>query len=466
MNYSDPENPRDCPAVARMDAQLKWGWSEEEKGYNVTSFGGQTIRCRPDPKKTDPVTGRTIPPDLLPTHRYPSTATPGFYLGKPPVKTEDDVVYRPNLPGFDLAGVPGAILSQRDSELLISFLTAPYIRLPLVLAFFASDDRVHKLQSPKLKGILDSVLFEPGRYLRLTATGVIPAMVPTQHPSLLASSHGLLANELHKAPDNVLRPLAALLTGALALDTGAVCDVGGTDFNTGVDIILYVTRLAARVDNYVNFLVDHHHKRHRCVDVPLRDLALSEGTLAALEHGLAALRETMQGELAELLEEYLMRLDKETAGHPGDEKLIDRNSRLAADLHAHRLLLLRNVHQEELTPDTAKVLIGSFVYLTTRHTWNKAARKAGRLLVPETEIYELLTVVRRRLITWPLLKKQRTLDRVLQTALQVSSSSISTGRWTLRWTPRWTQRNGHQYLLEERVPLHFSGWLSPDLASR
>jgi hypothetical protein len=58
------------------------------------------------------------------------------------------------------------VLSQRDSELLISFLTVPYLRLPLVLTFFASEDRVHKLQSPKLKGILDSCLFEPGRYLK------------------------------------------------------------------------------------------------------------------------------------------------------------------------------------------------------------------------------------------------------------------------------------------------------------
>ena len=56
-----------------------------------------------------------------------------------------------------------AILGQRDSELLISYLTVPYLRLPLVLTFFSSDDRIHKLQSPQLRSILDSVLFEIGR---------------------------------------------------------------------------------------------------------------------------------------------------------------------------------------------------------------------------------------------------------------------------------------------------------------
>ena len=40
-----------------------------------------------------------------------------------------------DLPSFDEGD--GQLLSQRDSELLISFLTAPYLRLPLVLTFFA-----------------------------------------------------------------------------------------------------------------------------------------------------------------------------------------------------------------------------------------------------------------------------------------------------------------------------------------
>ena len=38
-----------------------------------------------------------------------------------------------NLPDFDGA------LSQRDSELLLSYLTVPYLRLPLVVSFFAQE---------------------------------------------------------------------------------------------------------------------------------------------------------------------------------------------------------------------------------------------------------------------------------------------------------------------------------------
>ena len=64
-----------------------------------------------------------------------------------------------------------------ESELLLSYLTVPYIRLPLVLTFFASEERLHKLQSKSLRQILDAVLFEPGRHLSLELIDEIPGIV-------------------------------------------------------------------------------------------------------------------------------------------------------------------------------------------------------------------------------------------------------------------------------------------------
>ncbi len=64
-------------------------------GFEVQAMG-QSLKCRPDPKQTNPVTGKVIPPEHLPTHRFPSTATPSFYVPLPAIKTEDDVIYRPN----------------------------------------------------------------------------------------------------------------------------------------------------------------------------------------------------------------------------------------------------------------------------------------------------------------------------------------------------------------------------------
>ena len=288
-----------------------------EAGYNVYSFGSAyELHCAPNPdlylspkelenakrkkaQKQGAVAGqgaaggdtpskKTGEEDKLPmpTHRWPSTATPSFYVQGDPIRGEDDIIYRRNLPSFgeddedpgdptnhhlsliygekaikgyldelcksldrkkakwhkkiDQDGESSAMtqkasrkqahLSQRDSELLLSYLTVPYLRMPLVLTFFSSNDRIHKLGSKKLRRILDSVLFEPQRCLQMDATGVAPVVVPTRHPQLLASPFGLLMNELVHSPKNILRCVEALLRSALALDTGNVASYGSDDF--------------------------------------------------------------------------------------------------------------------------------------------------------------------------------------------------------------------------------------------
>ena len=186
----------------------------------------------------------------------------------------------------------GAQLGQRDSELLLSFLTVPYIRLPLVLNFFAAEDRVHKLASSKLQAILDSVLFEPGRHLAMSNTGVEPAMVPTQHSELLASPYGALLNELFYSPEVTCRSVIALLDSALALDTGSVCDHKGPDFNSSVIIILYVARLGARVRSYIDFAASHFQANVDSIYAPLRQTPNS-AALEALKRAQEAIGELL-----------------------------------------------------------------------------------------------------------------------------------------------------------------------------
>ncbi len=123
------------------------------------------------------------------------------------MQTEDDVLHIKNLPNFEDA------IGQRDSELLISYLTVPYVRVPLVCTFFSTEDRykfiliyscfltidfrIHSLKSEKLRDVFDSVLFEPGRYLPAYLKGE-PTEVPTSNPTLLATPYGILINELHR----------------------------------------------------------------------------------------------------------------------------------------------------------------------------------------------------------------------------------------------------------------------------
>jgi hypothetical protein len=263
-----------APTVGQMDTILIWQWASDS-GYQVISRLYCGMKCAPEPKAKN-VSGSADTKSIqdTPTHRYPSTATPSFYASKPTIQTEDDVVYRPNLPTFadpvETVSSAGGQLGLRDAELLLSFLTVPYIRIPLVLNFFAAEDRVHKLISSKLRGILDSVLFEPGKHLAISQHGVEPTIVPTQHSELLASPYGALLNELYCSPEVTCKSVVALLDAALALDTGSVCDRAGKDFNASVTIILYISRLGARVLNYIDFVVLHSEGKHETIDFPMR----------------------------------------------------------------------------------------------------------------------------------------------------------------------------------------------------
>jgi hypothetical protein len=105
------------------------------------------------------------------------------------VRTEDDLLHIRPLPDFD------GTLSQRDSELLLSYLTAPYVRVPLILAFFASAAHVNALGSKTLRSVVDGVLFEPGRW-QADVHREVPPEIPAPDRAHLATPCGLLFNEL------------------------------------------------------------------------------------------------------------------------------------------------------------------------------------------------------------------------------------------------------------------------------
>lgn len=236
-----------------------------------------------------------------------------------------------------------------------------------------------------------------------------------------------------RSPDAVCSATLSLLDAALALDTGSVCDEGGNDFNISVDIILYVCRLASRVHNYIYFAVSHTKGTQESLDILLREDPPDDKSMCVLEDALKDIGNKLRGGFNALLDDYLRRCDAETRAAPEDESLISRNSRLACDLHAHKLLLFRNPCVASLCNadhifdmDSATTVLGSFVYLTTRHTWNKSSRSCGSLLVPETELYELLCILRRKLVAFASLLKQGALDSLMQKAL-LEVSSTSTG---------------------------------------
>ncbi len=65
--------------------------------------------------------------------------------GEARISKEEDVLHLKQLPSFDGA------LRPAESELLLQYLTVPYLRVPLLLRFFAEPSHVTALGSAKLQ---------------------------------------------------------------------------------------------------------------------------------------------------------------------------------------------------------------------------------------------------------------------------------------------------------------------------
>ena len=106
-------DPRAFPRqkeYSQMEVELKWDF--QQGVFIVEAFSkGFMLKCYPDP----PFTGNSV--------RYPSAALPSNLASPHEVNTEDDVLHIKNLPNF------GGVLGQQDSELLLSMLTVPYLRV-------------------------------------------------------------------------------------------------------------------------------------------------------------------------------------------------------------------------------------------------------------------------------------------------------------------------------------------------
>ncbi|CAK9013960.1 Hypothetical protein (Fragment) [Durusdinium trenchii] len=283
-----------------------------------------------------------------------------------------------------------------DVELLLSFLTVPYLRQPLLLRFFCRHDRVLALRHPALQAMLQAALFEPGRLIMSSNESKCPERVPATgqaEMALMGSPNGQLLLELARSPKPLLHALIDCLKLAL--------DVATSSTSKTVD-------LYARVMSAVTFVYQIMKGEHRSQQKNW-ELGLPEPGARKEQEVLWTLQQAMidhekrvsehegQG-LMTCLERWLQELWDSCQKKP---HLTDENVQRMCDIHAHILLLLRGLklvgkpNQERSPCHHVRRLLGSFSFLVARHTWN-----AGFLQIPEPEVMEVLQVHRRFLIEW------------------------------------------------------------------
>ena len=103
-----------------------------------------TLRASQEQKRSEPekqgIWARLMKVLYKDLRAGPSGADPSSFLGTT-VETEEDVLHVKELPSF------GGKLGPQDVELLASYLTAPYLRIPLVLNFFATPEHLQVMSS-------------------------------------------------------------------------------------------------------------------------------------------------------------------------------------------------------------------------------------------------------------------------------------------------------------------------------
>jgi hypothetical protein len=340
-----------------------------------------------------------------------SLADPENMVKDESIKVEDDVLHIESgkLPHFN------DLISSRDSELLLQYLTAPYLRIPLVLRFFADQARVNALSNPELQKVLDACLFEAGQWQPLD---FVPASnyVPAKNRDHLATPAGLLFNELKNAPVGLLETLSAIFEMVLLQDTGRYDPAIST-----APVILYVLRVIVRVEAYVAEMQEYNASDPASRQSILRGLNCSASTLELLAQHRKKLRSQLDEEAFPILERWL---EKATRA---------KNIAHSCVIHAHLILICQNISEKDLDLRTAGTLLASQIFLTHNFRYNADAAKVGGpvdrlaapdqsddLLIPQTEMFDVFQMHRAKLMRW-LAAHPALADQVMEAVVRVAS---------------------------------------------
>ena len=297
---------------AYADARLLWRVKEDK--FIVRAFGGSLqcvawLECAVDdeegyrtlepiidepggapakqPTLLQRLLGRAPRPRLPPSPAHPST------LSGTPVSTEEDVLHVRHLPEM------GGLLRPGDSEVLLQCLLVPYIRVPLLVKFFAEPSRTTALASPDLQRVLDAAIFEPSTYHPIGAERTLPELIPALNRAHLATPSGTLVQELSHAPAPLLCAVLSILENALDLDVGRYVQGGQS-----TSVMLYAIKLAARIVWYARFVLSPEGQRTRGLEL----LARKPELVQAIRTGIAALRSKLEDHALPVLQGWYAKL--------------------------------------------------------------------------------------------------------------------------------------------------------------
>ena len=337
----------------------------------------------------------------------PSQANPSILLGEN-VDTEDDILHVKHLPDFDNS------IGAKDCELLLQYLTAPYLRIPLLLNFFGVEGRLKALRSKALQEVLDAAIFEPGQW-REEVLIDCPTTVPAPDRKHLCTAAGLLFNEIIMSPNVILTSVVNMLEKVIDMDTGKYSEIG--------DSFLYIVRLAVRIEGYLLFLTrnyDYWQTQHQSSvsESPSNNGRLNGAGEFAFVRGLDDVTEDViveakacQRKLRATLDDKIFSIIARWTKRSKKDGLVIQ----ACMLHAHLAFLYRNVDPQDLNPRVVFTILASQIFLfnnfkydldatiepgKTQKSRSEIIESGGELIIPQLELFDMYQRNRAMILNW------------------------------------------------------------------
>lgn len=407
----------------------------------------------------------------------PSSANPSVLAGER-VDNEDDVLHLKTLPDFD--GTMGA----SDSELLLQYLTAPYLRIPLILNFFSNEKRLKCLKNEEIQNVLDAALFEPGRW-QAEYVKEPPTCIPAPNRDHLSTPVGLLFNEILMAPNIILAAIQSMLDKVTDMDTGKFSDLS--------ESILYVLRLAVRVEGYLVFLIknysfhqqqdhfqDGHEEKKETSTKPILNGAYQEAQVRGLNSDddviseakqcQQVLRNMLETKMFKIVARWIVRAKR------------DGKTLLACKLHAHLAYIFKNVEYQDLTAKNIFAQVSSQIFLTNNYTYDldfdeKTMQESGGFFsrkgteniksdlgIPQVELFDMYQRNRLKILNWLLAhpdQRNEVMDAVVRLVEEGKKTQDgSDAHAPKNWVSLSREGFGGKFVPEQEVP-DFEKNLSP-----
>jgi hypothetical protein len=353
--------------------------------------------------------------------------------------TEDDVLHLENneLPTF------GNVLTPSDSERFITFLTAPYIRIPLILDFFANGDptRLSALKSKTMQIIVDAALFEPGRWKSFDFSDYItevPVVDIERLEALLATPHGTLFNEIAKSPDVLTTCVIKILERALDMDVGRY-----TPKSSSGPLILYSIRLAVRLEGYLKYALK------KCIPGEPRPRGLETLDNIKVEAAMKKIRGMLDAQAIPTLEYWV---------DPSRNKDVN----IACLTHAHLLYLFKNYDYEDLDYRAVSIIMSSQVYLTINHRFSnkvyddlqdkaKPTQPPPSIQIAQSEVFDIIQTHRYNLLRF-MRERQVEGDHAMEAVVRIATSTGTREQDDVDMKQRHWQSIGHPTCYGRFVP--------------